>query len=68
MLNSNVPDDCQSITDTRLPWNEPEQEVYVCWSCGEEVNEDKLIEVKTRDHGEQFIAPCCFNDYIKDEI
>ena len=37
MNNPNLPDDCQSITDIRLPWNEPE---YICIECDADISED----------------------------
>lgn len=61
MFNPNLPDNCQG-RGTHLPWNEPEQEVYVCWSCGATVEEDDLVEIKTHRDGFQSIAPCCFDD------
>lgn len=63
--NDNLPDDCQG-NGAHLPWNEPEQEVFCCWDCGDEVeNEDELTEVKTKRNGLQFIGECCIEDYIE---
>jgi len=45
--------------------NQPEQEIYVCWHCGEEVKEDSLQEVKTNSSGWQSISECCIEEYIK---
>ena len=63
MKDNNLPDDCQG-NGTHLPWNEPEQEVFCCWDCGDEVDEEDLIEVKTKRNGLQLIAECCIEDYI----
>ena len=63
-MDSNLPDNCQG-SGTYLPWNEPEQEVYGCWHCGDEVkSEDDLQEVKTKTSGYQFIGDCCIDEYI----
>ena len=45
--------------------NQPEQEIYACWHCGEEVEEDSLLEVKTDSSGWQSISECCIEEYIK---
>lgn len=64
MIDDNLPMDCQG-NNPNLPWNEPEQEIFSCWHCDEEVeDEDNLTEVKTRDNGYQFIGECCLDDYI----
>ena len=42
----------------------PEQEIYGCWHCGEEVEEDSLTEIKTKYAGYQFISDCCIDEYI----
>ena len=45
--------------------NEPEQEVYGCWNCSDEFdNDDELTEVKTKYDGFQFIGPCCIDEYL----
>jgi hypothetical protein len=63
-MSNNYPDDCQG-NGIHLPWNQSEQEIYVCWHCGDEVEEDSLQEVKTECSGYQFISECCIEDYIK---
>tara|TARA_R110000796_G_C14399076_1_gene417375 strand:+ start:55 stop:252 length:198 start_codon:yes stop_codon:yes gene_type:complete len=55
---SNYPDDCQGM-GIHLPWNAPEQEVYVCWSCGEEGEENTLTDIKTKHNGYQLVGECC---------
>ena len=64
MKDNNLPDNCQG-NGTHLPWNEPEQEVYGCWNCSDEFdNDDELTEVKTKYDGFQSIGPCCIDEYI----
>ena len=63
-MNNNYPDDCQG-NGIHLPWNQPEQEIYGCWHCGEEVEEGSLQEVKTDSSGWQSISECCIEEYIK---
>ena len=48
--------------------NQPDEEYFVCWNCGEDVEEDVLIEVETKRDGTQFIAPCCIDDYITEGV
>ncbi len=64
MKNNNLPDNCQG-NGTHLPWNEPEQEVYGCWRCGEEVEESSLTDIKTKSNGWQSISDCCIKEYVK---
>tara|TARA_R110001606_G_scaffold27768_2_gene88641 strand:- start:2552 stop:2749 length:198 start_codon:yes stop_codon:yes gene_type:complete len=63
-MNNNLPDDCQG-NGIHLSWNQPEQEIYVCWHCGDEVEESSLQEVKTDSSGWQPISECCVEEYIK---
>lgn len=67
MKDDNLPDDCQG-SDPRFPWNEPEQEVYVCWHCGEECREDELEEIKTNSASYQSIGDCCIYEYITNGV
>jgi len=61
-MNNNLPDNCQG-DDPSFPWNEPEQEVYICWNCSEETDEYDLTELETPRNGLQSICEDCIEDY-----
>jgi len=62
MNNSNLPDDCQSLTDQNLPWNQ-DDDIFMCWHCEETVNEEEIQEIKTKRNGYQFICDDCIDEY-----
>ena len=67
-MDNNLPDDCQG-NGTHLPWNELEQEVYGCWNCGADFeDESELTEVITKRNGLQTIGPCCIDEYLTEGV
>ena len=62
-------DRCFISEQIAIHCSQPEQEVYVCWNCSEEVDsDDDLQEVKTKYDGYQSIAECCIDHYITEGV
>ena len=53
-----------AFNDPNAPWNEPEQELFVCWSCGKEAEEGGLTEVVSKDGNSELLGDCCIDDFI----
>ena len=59
---------CYVSEQIAIHCSQPEQEIFGCWHCGEEVEEDSLTEVKTKYAGHQFISDCCIDEYMTGEV